>query len=96
MPRQKQKSPLKPPERDPLTLLEEAGWISIEAAAGLTGYEPAYLRQLLIRGAVVGSKLGEHYWLVSKRSLLDYAANAHHGWPKGKPRQAKRGNDSAA
>lgn len=58
-------------------------WLTTNQAAGLTGYRPRHIRQLIITGKVKARKFGD-VWQVSKSSLLAY-------WNKAKQGGAKRG-----
>jgi len=45
------------------------GWITTNAGAKLTGYTPAYVRQLARLGRIQSRKMGRD-WLVSREELL--------------------------
>jgi hypothetical protein len=51
------------------------GWLSIEAAAEESGYQPQYVRRLLIDGKIDGDKfqqVGYRKWFVNPDSLEHY------------------------
>jgi excisionase family DNA binding protein len=48
--------------------------ISVQAAAGYSGYSLQYLRRLLRNGKLVGIKIGQ-LWLVDKGNLDIYLSN---------------------
>ena len=53
-----------------------AGWVNTRAAAQLTGYTVAYMRQLAIhsdRSKIVARKVGRD-WLIERASLLEFKA----------------------
>jgi excisionase family DNA binding protein len=47
------------------------GWVTIAEAAALSGYSPAYVRQLANRGRIDGHKVGRD-WLIERESLEAY------------------------
>jgi len=49
------------------------GWIGMAEAAELSGYSPAYVRQLANRGRVEARKVGRD-WLIERGSLEAYKA----------------------
>ena len=51
------------------------GHVTVRTAAALTGYSPQYLRRLLRRKKLAGSKIGQQ-WLVDLPALQNYLAQA--------------------
>ena len=47
-------------------------WITTKEAMELTGYTPAYFRQLIARGRLGGRKIGRD-WVLNKTDVLAYA-----------------------
>ena len=50
-------------------------WLTTEQAAELSGYHPEHLRRLIKRGDVEARKVSI-IWLISRRSLLEFVAQA--------------------
>lgn len=50
-------------------------WITTQEAADLSGYHVNYLRKLIRRGDIRGRKISI-VWLINRRSLLEYMAQA--------------------
>ncbi|HEY64245.1 MAG TPA: helix-turn-helix domain-containing protein [Caldilineae bacterium] len=46
-------------------------WISVKEAAEISGYKPAYLRQLIRQGRISAERKGTMYW-IDRSSLQAY------------------------
>ena len=55
------------------SITETAGWITIDQAAQLSGYEPAYIRQLMRQGRIPRCRVGNG-WLIHRDALEQYKA----------------------
>ena len=47
-------------------------WVTTKEASNLTGYTPAYFRQLIARGRLSGIKVGRD-WILNRAEVLAYA-----------------------
>jgi excisionase family DNA binding protein len=56
-------------------------WITTQEAAQLSGYHPEHLRRLIKRGDIVARKVSI-IWLISRRSLLEFVAQAEQSGDK--------------
>ncbi len=56
-------------------------WITTQEAAALSGYHPDHLRRLIRAGDIEGRKVSI-VWLIKRRSLLDYMAQAEQSGDK--------------
>lgn len=56
-------------------------WITTQEAAALSGYHPDHLRRLIRAGDIEGRKVSI-VWLIKRRSLLDYIAQAEQSGDK--------------
>lgn len=65
-----------------------ADWITTAEAAKISGYNPAYLRELIRQGEVIAQKWGRD-WQVSRASLLAYMRASENSGDK--RRGAKKG-----
>jgi len=52
------------------------GWITVNQAAALVGYVPAYIRLLAKKGRIPAYKV-QHDWLVYQDALVAYKARVH-------------------
>jgi excisionase family DNA binding protein len=50
-------------------------WLTVNEAAGLTGYNPEYIRELIRQGRITARKFSI-VWMVNRESLLSYQAQA--------------------
>ena len=50
-------------------------WLTVQDACSLTGYAEQYIRRLLRNNSIEGQKFG-HVWMISRKSLLVYQAEA--------------------
>lgn len=54
-----------------MTNFDPAEWITTQAAAELTGYDPSRFRQLAKRGGILARKWGRD-WFLNKAAVLAY------------------------
>ena len=54
-----------------MTNFDPAEWITTQAAAALTGYDPSRFRQLAKRGGILARKWGRD-WFLSRADVLAY------------------------
>ena len=52
------------------TIPDVTEWITTKEAAELTGYTPAYFRQLILRGRLGAEKRGRD-WFLDKREVME-------------------------
>ena len=78
------------------------GWVTIAQAAELSGYSPAYVRQLAYRGRIDARKVGRD-WLINQESLLAYkremdtlGGQRHNPWREDLARQGRGRNEQTS
>ena len=68
--------------------ISSGDWLTVQAAAKLSGYDPEHIRRLVREGAISAQKFSI-VWQVSQKSLLEYAANAQNIGKKRGPKPKK-------
>ncbi len=52
-----------------MTELKKNRMLSTIEASKILGITPAYMRRLMTRGEIQGEKLGNNYWMITRKSL---------------------------
>jgi excisionase family DNA binding protein len=55
-------------------MAEDAGWVTVQEAAKISGYHPEHIRRLIREGAIKARKFSI-VWQVNRESLLAYVAS---------------------
>ena len=59
----------------------EARLISVKQAADLSGFQPSYIRRLLVRGTIPGVRLGRDWW-TTREAIEAYMKTERRPGPK--------------